>query len=109
MQETIFISLPLSELKTIIFNSVNACLDLRTPHNKLLYQDEALINIEEAAEFVNLSTASIYKLVSSNKIPFTKKHRRLLFERKELTAWLSTGRKLTLGEIERQSQKEPAG
>ena len=63
-------------------------------------QSEAdeLFTIDEAATFTHLSKLTIYGLVSKAEIPCMKKGKRLYFTRKELIAWIKTGRKKTLAE-----------
>jgi excisionase family DNA binding protein len=55
---------------------------------------DRLMNIQEAAEFLNLSIATIYSFVSKGVIPCMKKTKRLYFSTQELTTWLKSGRKM---------------
>ena len=49
------------------------------------------LNIEQAAELLNLAVQTIYGLVHRKKIPFIKKHKRLYFKESELIKWLEDG------------------
>ena|ERR1039457_1480133 len=92
MQETILISLPLSELQTLIIDSVNACLDVRI--SKDLPQDkDQIFNIQEAADYLKLSVQSLYRLCGDNKLPHFKKGKKIRFSREELTCWVKSERK----------------
>ncbi len=71
--------------------------------------NEGVIQVDEAAKYIGLSIPSVYRLVNEKKLPVIKTGKKLLFIKKDLTAWLMTGRKLTIAEIERENQKEPAG
>ncbi|NEW81141.1 MAG: helix-turn-helix domain-containing protein [Mariniphaga sp.] len=64
---------------------------------------EALLNITQGAEFVNLAVPTIYSLVSRGEIPVNKKGKRLYFLKSELTAWIRSGRRKTIAE----SQENP--
>jgi excisionase family DNA binding protein len=46
--------------------------------------DNKFINAEQACELLNLSKSTLYKMTSTNKIPFYKCGRRLLFVSDEL-------------------------
>ena len=50
--------------------------------------------IAEAAEFLNLSKPTLYRLVSHREIPFHKQSGKLYFIEKELLEWIKAGRKL---------------
>lgn len=64
-------------------------------------QTDNYIGVDEAAAFVRLKKSTIYKLVSTRKIPFNKtdKGKRLYFRPSELRAWIESGRNLTLDEL----------
>lgn len=66
--------------------------------------EDQLFSIGEAAQFLNLSVATLYSKVSRNEIPVFKKGKRLYFSKSELTAWIETGKMLTNEElVKRQS------
>lgn len=49
------------------------------------------MSFEEAREFINMSSSALYKMTHAGKIPhgnFGGRKGRLIFSRKELTAWL---------------------
>lgn len=45
---------------------------------------------DEALEITGLSKSKLYKLTSSNQIPFRKFNKKLIFSRKELQAWVES-------------------
>lgn len=49
------------------------------------------LNAHEAAKYIRLSVAALYKLTSTKSIPFTKKHKALLFKSEDLDLWISSG------------------
>ncbi len=73
----------LSELRRLLSNREEA----HKYTNKLMV-------IEEAADFLNLSKATLYRLVSNRSIPFHKQSGKLYFLEKELLEWIKAGRKL---------------
>lgn len=63
-------------------------------------QPEAdLLNIDEAAQLLNLARATVYNLVSKKQIPVFKKGKRLYFSKAALLDWVQSGKKPTLEEI----------
>jgi len=77
----------LSSIKSILLNQNN------TP------ESEQLFTIQQAGEFIKLTPATIYGLVSKNAIPFSKKSKRLYFSKQELINWVKEGRQKTIAEI----------
>lgn len=61
-------------------------------------QDE-IGGISLAMEITGLAKPTIYSLCSERKIPHSKKSKFLYFSRKELTDWLTQGKRRTQAEI----------
>ena len=61
-------------------------------------QDE-IGGVKEAALWVNKAPATIYDLVSKRLIPHSKRGKQLYFSKKELLAWISSGKRRTSAEI----------
>ena len=66
-------------------------------------QPEKLFSIKQAAQFLNLSVATIYSKVSKGELPFMKRSKRLYFSSSELMAYLKEGRNMSNSEIEKES------
>jgi excisionase family DNA binding protein len=64
------------------------------------HPEDDLLTILEASKFLNLSTQTVYGKVSRNEIPVNKQGKRLYFYRSELVAWIKSGRKKTVSEIQ---------
>ena len=60
---------------------------------------DQIFTVDEAADFLKLAKQTIYQLVSARDIPFSKKGKRLYFQRHELEQWIAEGRKHTRKEI----------
>ncbi len=98
MNDVLFTPIRLSELETLIQNSVEKAMRLhpqQMPTNDL---PEKLLSIQEAAEFLSLAVPTIYSMVSRKEIPFMKPNKRLYFSRVDLTAYLKEGRHKTHAE-----------
>lgn len=70
----------LADLRRIISEEVS-----KTPERPA---EKSIITIDEAAELLDLSKGSIYRLTSTKSIPFIKKGGILRFERAALLKWL---------------------
>lgn len=62
--------------------------------------EDLILGIAEAADYIKLSIPSIYRLAGESKLPYIKKGKKLLFSKKALTDWLMEGRQKTLKEIQ---------
>lgn len=60
---------------------------------------EKLLNIQEAAKFLNLAVPTIYSKVNRREIPFIKRSKKLYFSKEELTDYLKKGRVKTNEEL----------
>ncbi|WP_292901699.1 helix-turn-helix domain-containing protein [Nonlabens sp.] len=65
---------------------------------------EQLLNVQEAAHFLNLTVPTIYSKVSKNELPVMKRSKRLYFSSTELMEYLKDGRKKSNAEIEQEAE-----
>ena len=71
--------------------------------------EHKMLNIQEAAAFLNITVAALYSLVSRKDIPVNKPGKRLYFDKNELNEWIRSGKKKTTAIIEKEaSLHEPA-
>jgi len=66
---------------------------------------EKLFNIQEAAEFLNLTVPTMYSKVSKGELPVMKRSKRLYFSRTELMQYLKQGRIKTNAEIQAEAER----
>ncbi|MEP6645926.1 MAG: helix-turn-helix domain-containing protein [Saprospiraceae bacterium] len=71
--------------------------------NKASPESDAILTVEEAAKFLNLSVATIYSLISKGELPVMKRSKRCYFSKFELIAYLKKGRRKTNQEIEAEA------
>ena len=76
-------------------------LDLKSkPSDSIkLEKENQLLNIQEAAKFLNLTVPTIYSKVSKAELPVMKKGNRLYFSQRELSEYLKSGRRKTNDEL----------
>jgi excisionase family DNA binding protein len=104
MNKTVFISLPIEDLQTVIIDCVNSCLRNNKQVQPPTTQPEQLLNIQEAAEFLSLTVPTMYSKVSKGELPVMKRSKRLYFSRTELLDYIKTGRKKSNAEIEQEAK-----
>jgi excisionase family DNA binding protein len=80
-----------SELKSLLINRQEKTSTI---------EPEKLLNIQEAARFLNLSVPTIYSKVSKGELPVMKRSKRLYFSSTELMAYVKDGRKKSNAEID---------
>ena len=101
MNKTVFISLPIEDLQTVIIDCVNSCLK---NNKQSLFeskeQSEQLLTIQEAANLLHLSVPTIYSKHSKGELPgVCKRGKRLYFSKVSLINWIKEGRKKSNSEI----------
>ncbi|MFE3866472.1 helix-turn-helix transcriptional regulator [Flavobacterium sp. LS2P90] len=62
--------------------------------------EDAFLNIDEAAKLIDLAKTSVYGLVHKNKIPYHKKSKRLYFLKSEILDWVKSGKQESKSELE---------
>lgn len=77
----------------------NEVMLLRTSLNVNNGTDD-LLNIDEAARFLNISKHTVYKKVSDSKIPYCKQGKRLYFSKKDLMQWIQKGNRKTTDDLD---------
>ena len=71
--------------------------------DKEVPEEDKLMTIQEAAEFLDLCKPTIYGYVSRGEIPVSKRGKRLYFSKQELREWVTQGRRKTSTEIEKEA------
>jgi excisionase family DNA binding protein len=61
------------------------------------------LNVDQAAEVLDLAKSTVYAKVSQGVLPHFKKGARLYFSRKSLEDFIQSGRKKTVSEIEAEA------
>ena len=69
--------------------------------DELAVANKEVLNLKEAARYLNMSCSHLYKLTSAKEIPHYKpRGKQVFFERKELDKWLLQNRQTTKAEME---------
>ena len=81
MQQTILISMEVEDLKSMITDSVNACLryhQLNAPNT------EEILGVDEVCNKLGVSRTTVYEWRRSGKVPSHQIGRRVFFKKSEL-------------------------
>lgn len=82
----------------------------KNAHDMQSLKEESPLNVEEAAEFLGISTSHLYKLTSKGQIPHYKPFgKRLYFYQSDLNEIIKSGRVMTDEEIRQEAARKTAG
>jgi len=89
-----------------LFDKLEAIEGLLIAQNPTAQEHEAdqILSVDQCAEFLNLSKATIYTLTSKGELPFMKRSKRCYFSKGDLVQYLKEGRKKTNSELEAKAQ-----
>ncbi len=69
------------------------------------YTAKAVLTVDEAARYMNVSKSALYKMMMRRKIPYSKPNGKLcFFSRQELEAWLMRNRVATADELQERAE-----
>ena len=85
------------EAITLLLEKVDRIETLLSEQPGFLTDD--LLNIKDAAKFLDLSVATVYSKICRRELPVNKKGKRIYFYRSELTDWIRKGRMQTVDEL----------
>ena len=91
MNATFITTLSTQELQELIESSIKNAVNAKSPTSN---EDDTLLDTKEAAVLIKYEVSSLYGLVKRKKIPFCKVEGKLLFSRKKLLEWISSGHQL---------------
>lgn len=75
-------------------------IEEQIPHKDSSKSSGDLMTVDEAAAFLNVSTATIYSKTHTREIPHFKRGKRLYFSREALAMWVREGYQRTQAEVE---------
>jgi len=79
----------------------NELKEIKELLNKLTIQQKEILTIEEAAEFLGLSTSRLYKMTSNKEIPHYKPGgKKIYLNRKELEQWILNSRVASTNDLD---------
>jgi excisionase family DNA binding protein len=71
-------------------------------------REKEVLSAHQAATYLDLSLAYLYRLTSANQIPYYKPGKKIYFKKGELDQWMLRNRKETKSEIESRAAIQAA-
>ena len=108
MEKTVFISLPIEDLQTVIIDCVNSCLkNSKQTHSEQSTETNQWFDLNELCIYHpdKPSKPTVYGWVNAGIIPVHKGGKKLRFLKSEIDNWLRQGRKKTLAETASEAEK----
>lgn len=103
MQNLVFTQLSIPELRQLFREELKDFFAANSINPT--EQPDEIGGVKEAAKWTNYAESSIYDLVHKRQIPHSKRGKRLIFSRAELTAWLQENRRRTQTELTAEAAK----
>ena len=107
MDKTVFISLPIEDLQTVIIDCVNSCLKNNTQESKTpIEQTEQWLDLNDLIQYdpEKRTKPTWYGKISRNEVPHYKRGRKLIFLKSEIDEWLKQGKCKSNAEIEQEAE-----
>lgn len=99
MENLVFTQLSVPEVRAMFRQELETYFANNNPAQP---ESDQLLSVQEASEFLRLTTATIYSLVSrfsESNIPFSKRGKRLYFSKEDLILWVKSGRKQSMAKL----------
>ncbi|WGQ10828.1 helix-turn-helix domain-containing protein [Pedobacter gandavensis] len=96
----------LPEVIRILFEKVEHIEELLQDLQPQPPNENDLLTIQEAAEFLKVTVPALYTKVSRHEIPVSKPGKRLYFNKTELKKWIIASRKKTAMEIRKEAEEQ---
>ena len=85
--------------KTELVEIIQETLRSAKQDEKIPEEQNEILNISEASDFLKMAKQTLYGLTSKRNIPFIKKGKKVYFNKSEVIAWLNEGKMKTHSEI----------
>ena len=108
MEKTVFISLPIEDLQTVIIDCVNSCLkNSKQVHNEQPTETDRWFDLNELCIYHpdKPTKPTVYGWVNAGTIPVHKGGKKLRFLKSEIDNWLRQGRKKTFAETASEAEQ----
>jgi excisionase family DNA binding protein len=93
------------QLNIIVQNALRKVLGESQTSSTTTAHEDNLLDVSGAADFLNLSTQTVYQLTSKRTIPHFKKGKKLYFKRSELMQWTEEGRQKSVAEMQQEYEQ----
>lgn len=108
MEKTVFISLPIEDLQTVIIDCVNSCLkNSKQVHSEQPTETDRWFDLNDLINYHpdKPTKPTVYGWVNAGIIPVHKGGKKLRFLKSEIDNWLKQGRRKTIAEISNEAHQ----
>jgi len=107
MDKTVFISLPIEDLQTVIIDCVNSCLKNNTQEQPPTEQPEQWLDLNDLIKYdpEKRTKPTWYSKISRNEVPHYKRCKKVYFLKSEIDEWLKQGKCKSNAEIEQEAEE----
>ncbi|WP_081909680.1 helix-turn-helix domain-containing protein [Aureispira sp. CCB-QB1] len=99
MQNVVFTQLSIPEFRKLLREEVKQVLSEQATSDTH-QQQQTILNFEEGCQYIGISKSHGYKLTSQQLIPFSKRGKRIYFEKAALDQWLLSNKVQSVSELE---------
>jgi excisionase family DNA binding protein len=103
MQDVILTALSKDELATLVAHQLDLAFQRYSPQSESRATNK-IMSLAEFCEYAGLTKQTAYKLTSAQKVPHSKRGKRLYFDREKVDAWLLENQVATQTEINQKSK-----
>jgi excisionase family DNA binding protein len=104
MENVVFTQLSIPEIRQMFRQELETYFATQKQGNTNQPEPEQLLTVQQAAELLNLSVATLYGYTQRAEIPVCKRGKRLYFSKQSLFEWIKDGRKKTLAETATEAE-----
>ncbi len=105
MENIFFTQLSIPEIRQLFRQELETYFETQKQSSNSLPEADTLLNIQQAAELLNLSVATCYTKVHKAELPVCKRSHRLYFSKQDLLEYVKAGRKKTVTEIAAEAKE----
>lgn len=102
IQDVILTAMSKDELATLVAHQLDLAFQ-RYVHQSESRATSKIMSLAEFCEYAGLTKQTAYKLTSAQKVPHSKRGKRLYFDREKVDAWLLENQVATQAEIQERA------
>jgi excisionase family DNA binding protein len=105
MQDVILTALSKDELATLVAHQLDLAFQRYAPQSESRATNK-ILSLAEFCEYAGLTKQTAYKLTSAQKVPHSKRGKRLYFDREKVDVWLLENQVATQTEIQERANAQ---
>lgn len=103
MKNIILSPIPITEIRSLLKEIVEQALLEQFEQRQKQTNQKTIFNFTEGCQYIGISKSHGYKLTSGGLIPFSKRGKRIYFDKVELDKWLLENKVKGVAELEAET------